>query len=80
LFDYCELNLVNESQPSIRIVIEWLVVKMLQLKLEKLDDESYFLNKLKNVSSISFKSVKNNSNKTQGTSVVIFEAHLFCRF
>ena len=46
---YAEMNLVSETQPSIRILNEWILIKMIAWKIENIEMDS-LLNKLKDVS------------------------------
>jgi hypothetical protein len=48
LVEYSEMNLVTESQPSIRIIVEWILIKILSTKLDSMDFNDLW-KKLENV-------------------------------
>jgi hypothetical protein len=45
LFDYSEKNLLNENQPSTRVLTEWVIIRIVLSKLEKFDLD-YFWRKI----------------------------------
>ena len=47
LFDYSEKNLLNENQPSTRVLTEWVIIRIVLSKLEKFDLD-YFWRKVDN--------------------------------
>jgi hypothetical protein len=42
LIDYCEENLVTENQPSIRLIMEWVLIKIFATKSYKYDMELFW--------------------------------------
>ena len=48
LVEYSEVNLITESQPSIRIIVEWVIIKIYSNRLDSIDFNDLW-NKLENV-------------------------------
>ncbi len=51
LAEYSEVNLITESQPSIRIIVEWIIIKILSTRLDTIDFNDLW-KKLENVLTI----------------------------